>query len=37
LPDEIDEPEPLDEIEADGGMDEAGADDNDAILEEAEA
>jgi type I restriction enzyme S subunit len=34
---EADEPEPLDEIEADGDISETGADDNDVILEEAEA
>jgi type I restriction enzyme S subunit len=37
LPDEVEEPEPLDEIEADGDADEAGADDTDAVPEEAEA
>ena len=37
LPDEVEEPEPLDEIEAEGDTDEAGADDADAVPEEAEA
>jgi hypothetical protein len=37
LPDEPDEPEPLDEIEAEGGTDEAGVDDADEVPEEAEA
>jgi hypothetical protein len=34
---ETDEPEPLDEIDAEGDMNETGADDTDAMLEEAEA
>ncbi len=37
LPDEVEEPEPLDEIEAEGDTDEAGVDDPDAVPEEAEA
>ena len=37
LPDEAEEPEPLDEIEAEGEPDEAGVDDADAMPEEAEA
>ncbi len=37
LPDEVEEPEPLDEIEAEGETDEAGADDADNMPEEAEA
>lgn len=37
LPDEAEEPEPLDEIEAEGDTDEAGADDTDAVPEEVEA
>ena len=37
LPDEVGEPEPLDEIEAEGDADEAGAGDTDAVTEEAEA
>lgn len=37
LPDEVEEPEPLDEIEAEGDPDEAGADDTDAVPEESEA
>ncbi len=37
LPDEVEEPEPLDEIEAEGDTDEAGADDTDEVPEEAEA
>jgi type I restriction enzyme S subunit len=36
LPDEIDEPEPLDEIEVEGEADDAGADDTDEVPEEAE-
>jgi len=37
LPDEVEEPEPLDEIEAEGETDEASADDTDAVPEEVEA
>ena len=37
LPDEAEEPEPLDEIEAEGETDEAGADDTDEVPEETEA
>jgi type I restriction enzyme S subunit len=37
LPDEAEEPEPLDGIEAEGDTDEAGADDADEVPEEAEA
>jgi type I restriction enzyme S subunit len=37
LPDETEEPEPLNEIEAEGDADEAGADDADKVPEEAEA
>jgi hypothetical protein len=37
LPDEADEPEPLDESKAEGDADEAGADDADGVPEEAEA
>jgi type I restriction enzyme S subunit len=37
LPDEAEEPEPLDEIEAEGDADEAGADDTDEEPAEAEA
>ncbi len=37
LPDEADDPEPLDEIEAESDTDEPGADDTDAVPEEAEA
>src|SRR5690606_40951569 len=37
LPDEAGEPEPLDEIEAEGDTDEAGVDDTDEVPEEAEA
>ena len=37
LPDEVEEPEPLDEIEAEGDTDEAGVDDTDAVPDEAEA
>ena len=37
LPDEVEEPEPLDEVEADGDSDEAGTDDADAVPEEVEA
>jgi hypothetical protein len=37
LPEEIEEPEPLDQIEAEGDTDEAGADDADQVPEEAEA
>jgi hypothetical protein len=37
LPDEVEEPEPLDEIDAEGDTDEAGVDDTDAVPEEAEA
>ncbi len=37
LPDEADEPEPLDETEAESDADEAGAGDTDEIPEEAEA
>jgi len=37
LPDEVEEPEPLDEIEAEGDSDGAGVDDTDAVPEEAEA
>jgi type I restriction enzyme S subunit len=36
LPDEAEEPEPLDEIEAEAEPDETGADDTDAVPEEAE-
>ncbi|MGE0592113.1 MAG: restriction endonuclease subunit S [Vicinamibacterales bacterium] len=37
LPDEVEEPEPLDEIEANGDTEEAGVDDTDAVPEGAEA
>jgi type I restriction enzyme, S subunit len=37
LPDDGEEPEPLDEIEAEGDADEAGADGADEVPEEAEA
>jgi type I restriction enzyme S subunit len=37
LPDEVEEPEPLDQIDADGEADEAGADDVEEVPEEAEA
>ena len=37
LPDEVGEPEPLDEIEAEGHTDETGEDDSDAVPEEVEA
>jgi len=37
LPDEVEESEPLDEIEAEGNTDEANGDDTDAAPEEAEA
>jgi len=37
LPDEVEEPEPLDEVEPDGDSDEAGTDDADAVTEEVEA
>ena len=37
LPDEVKEPEPLDEIEAEGDTDEAGVDDTDEVPEEGEA
>jgi type I restriction enzyme, S subunit len=37
LPDEADEPEPLDEIEVEGDTDHAAADDPDSVPEEAEA
>ena len=37
LPDEVEEPESLDEVEADGDSDEASADDADAVPEEVEA
>ncbi len=37
LPDEVEEPELLDEIEAEAGTDEVGVDDTDAVPEEAEA
>ena len=37
LPEETERPEPLDEIEAKGDTDEAGADDTDEVPEEAEA
>jgi len=37
LPDEVEEPESLDEIEPDGDSDEAGTDDADAVPEEVEA
>ena len=36
LPDEVEEPEPVDEIESEGDTDEAGADDADEVREEAE-
>jgi len=37
LPDAVEEPEPFDEIEAEGDIGEAGADDADAVPEDAEA
>jgi type I restriction enzyme S subunit len=37
LPDEVEEAEPLDEIESEGDTDEAGADDADEVRKEAEA
>jgi len=37
LPDEVEEPEPLDEIETEGDTDEAGADNADEVPEGAEA
>ncbi|HZR80043.1 MAG TPA: hypothetical protein VFD92_03015 [Candidatus Binatia bacterium] len=37
LPDEVEEPEPLDEVEAEGDTDEVGGDEADAVPEEAEA
>ncbi len=37
MPDEVEEPEPLEEIEAEGDTDEAGVDDTDSVPEEAEA
>ena len=37
LPDEVDEPEPLDEAEADEDVDEDAAEDLDGVPEEAEA
>ena len=37
LPDETEEPEPLDEIDTEDDADEAGVDDTDAVPEEAEA
>ncbi|MBM4223491.1 MAG: restriction endonuclease subunit S [Gammaproteobacteria bacterium] len=37
LPDEVEEAEPLDEIDAEGDSDEAGSDDADAVPEEVEA
>lgn len=36
LPDEAEEPEPLDEIEAEGDADDAGVGDADEMIEEAE-
>lgn len=37
LPDEVEEAETLDEVEAEGDADEAGADDTDEVPAEAEA